>query len=74
MFGSPRSGTALMASDPRIGIELPLRMLVWRDVDDVLLGYRDPLELAAVYDVAAQRSTLEQMATLLDELAAEATG
>ena len=74
VFGSPRSGTALMASDPRIGIELPLRMLVWRDVDDVLLGYRDPLALAAVYDVAAQRSTLEQMATLLDEQAAEATG
>ena len=31
VFGNPRAGTPLMQSDPRIGIELPLRMLVWED-------------------------------------------
>ena len=29
-----------MQSDPRIGIELPLRILVWADADGVLLGQR----------------------------------
>jgi len=29
VFGNPRTGTPLMQQDPRIGIELPLRMLVW---------------------------------------------
>jgi uncharacterized protein (DUF302 family) len=72
VFGSPRGGTPLMQSDRRIGVELPLRMLVWRDGDEVLLGYRDPRELGELYDVAAHRSTLEQMATLLEELAVEA--
>jgi uncharacterized protein (DUF302 family) len=72
LFGNPRSGTPLMRSDPLIGIELPLRMLVWRQGQEVLLGYRDPRELISHYDVAQHRSTLEQMATLLDELATEA--
>jgi uncharacterized protein (DUF302 family) len=74
LFGNPRSGTPLMQGDPRIGIELPLRMLVWRQADEVLLGYCDPRELSNVYDVAGRESTLDQMATLLADLAAEAAG
>lgn len=74
VFGSPRSGTPLMQSDPRVGIELPLRMLVWRQGEDVLLGYRDPRELTREYDLATHGALLEQMATLLAELSAEAAG
>jgi uncharacterized protein (DUF302 family) len=72
LFGSPRSGTPLMLSDRRVGIELPLRILVWRDGEDVLLGFSDPRELSGDYDLASHQSTLEQMATLLEELALEA--
>jgi uncharacterized protein (DUF302 family) len=72
LFGNPRSGTPLMQSDRRIGIELPLRMLLWREGDDVSLAHRDPRELSGEYDVAPHQSTLEQMAALLEELAAEA--
>ena len=74
VFGSPVGGTPLMQSDPRIGIELPLKMLVWREGDDVLVGFRDPRELAGSYEVAVHQATLEQMAALLGELAAEAAG
>jgi uncharacterized protein (DUF302 family) len=74
IFGNPRAGTPLMQSDRRIGIELPMRMLVWQEGDDVLLGHRDPRELSSAYDVAAHASTLAQMATLLDELATETAG
>jgi len=74
LFGNPRSGTPLMQSDPRIGIELPLRMLIWREGEEVLLGYNDPRELARAYDVASHQSTLEQLAMLLDDLAAEVSG
>jgi len=73
IFGNARAGTPLMATDARIGIELPLRILVWRDKEVVLVGYRDPRELSAEYDVAEQQGTLEQMATLLDALATAAT-
>jgi len=74
VFGNPRAGTPLMWSDPRIGIELPLRILVWADAEGVSLGYRDPRELAAGYDVAGLMPTLELMATLLADLAGEAAG
>ncbi len=74
VFGSPLSGTPLMQSDPRVGIELPLRMLVWRDGEDVLVGHDDPRELAERYEVSSHRDTLEKMAALLDGLARAATG
>ena len=74
LFGNARSGTPLMQSDPRVGIELPLRMLIWRDGQDVMLGYRDPRELAGAYEIGSHQPVLEQMATLLDELAAEGSG
>ena len=74
VFGSPLAGTPLMAEDPRIGIELPLRMLVWRAGEVVNVGYGDPRELSATYDVAEHAATLEQMAMLLDALATQAAG
>ena len=68
VFGNARAGTPLMQSDPRIGIELPLRILVWSVADGVAVGYRDPRELAAGYDVAQQTETLERMAALLADI------
>jgi uncharacterized protein (DUF302 family) len=74
LFGDARAGTPLMQSDRRVGLELPLRMLVWREGRDVLLAYRDPRELSAAYDLGGRQGALEQMAGLLEALAAEATG
>ncbi len=61
-----------MQADRRVGIELPLRMLVWRDGGEVLVAYRDPRELAASYELEGREHVLEQMAKLLGELAGEA--
>jgi uncharacterized protein (DUF302 family) len=74
LFGNPRGGTPLMQSDPRVGIELPLRILVWREGEDVLLGYRDPRELSAGYELDGLADALAQFAGLLDALTAAAAG
>jgi uncharacterized protein (DUF302 family) len=74
VFGSPLAGTPLMRSDPRIGLELPLRMLAWSDGEAAFVGYDDPRRLLDRYDVEAHAQTLEQMAQLLAALADEATG
>jgi uncharacterized protein (DUF302 family) len=74
IFGNAEAGTPLMQSDPRIGAELPLRMLVWQDGRRALLGYNDPRELAQRYDVEQRRGTLETMSALLAALASEAAG
>jgi uncharacterized protein (DUF302 family) len=72
VFGNPRAGTPLMQDDPRIGIELPLRIVVWSSDNGTMLGYNDPRELADTYEVGEHAQTLEAMAALLAELAQEA--
>jgi uncharacterized protein (DUF302 family) len=72
VFGNPRAGTPLMRDDPRIGIELPLRIVVWSGDAATMLGYNDPRELADGYEVGEHAQTLEAMAALLAELLHEA--
>jgi uncharacterized protein (DUF302 family) len=74
VFGSPRAGTPLMQADPRVGIELPLRMLVWNQGGRTIVGYNDPTSLAGAYDLTTQSATLDAMSSLLGSLASEAAG
>ncbi len=54
IFGGARGGTPLMQADQRIGIDLPLKALVWEDADGkVWLSYNDPAWLAARHGLAA---------------------
>ena len=47
VFGNPRAGTPLMQAVQTMGIDLPLRALVWRDeAGATWLGYNDPAWLA----------------------------
>ena len=40
IFGNAKAGTPLMVASPGIGIDLPLKALVWQDADDkVWLSY-----------------------------------
>ena len=53
IFGNPRAGTPLMQSAQTLGIDLPLRALVWQDEQGkVFLGYYDPQWLAARHGLA----------------------
>jgi uncharacterized protein (DUF302 family) len=74
IFGNVHVGTPLMQDDPRAGIELPLRMLIWQDADGAHVGYLDPRELVDRYALAGHRETLERQAGVLAELAAAAAG
>ncbi len=74
VFGGPKAGTPMMQSDARIGIELPLKILLWEDSKGAQLGYNDPLDLASRYDVAQHQPTLEAMSKLLAALTTEAAG
>jgi uncharacterized protein (DUF302 family) len=71
IFGDPRVGTLLMQSDPEIGYELPLRVLVWKVARQTKIGYRLPTELAAEYAVDGQAETLMRIGRLLEELVGE---
>jgi uncharacterized protein (DUF302 family) len=70
VFGAPAVGTALMQSDARAGLDLPLRILVWDDAGRTRLGYHDPRRLAEDYDLRERRAVLDKLAGLLEALAA----
>ena len=74
IFGNVHVGTPLMQADPRAGIELPLRMLIWQDRERTHVGYLDPRELADRYALDGHQQTLEQQAAVLTGLAAAAAG
>ena len=47
IFGNPKGGTPLMESTQTIGIDLPLRALVWQEASGkTWLSYNDPAWLA----------------------------
>jgi uncharacterized protein (DUF302 family) len=63
-----------MQADPRVGVELPLRMLIWQDLDGTHVGYLDPRELADRYALDGHQQTFERQTAVLTELAAVAAG
>ena len=53
IFGNPQGGTPFMECGQTVGIDLPLKALVWEDASgQVWLGYNDPAFLAARHGVA----------------------
>jgi len=43
IFGNPQAGTLLMQASPTVGIDLPLKALIWEDSEGkVCLTYNDP--------------------------------
>jgi uncharacterized protein (DUF302 family) len=74
VFGNPAVGTALMQADPRAGLDLPLRMLVWAADGGTAIAFRDQRRLAGDYDVAGHDAVLTKLNGLLGQLAAEAAG
>jgi uncharacterized protein (DUF302 family) len=75
IFGSARAGTPLMQASQTIGVDLPLKVLVWQDATgQTWLSYNDPAWLAARHGLgAAADATVVAMAGLLQSLAAAAT-
>ncbi|MBE2260143.1 MAG: DUF302 domain-containing protein [Candidatus Accumulibacter sp.] len=52
-FGNPEGGTPFMECAQTVGIDLPLKALIWEDGNSqVWLGYNDPLFLAQRHGVA----------------------
>ena len=52
IFGNPQGGTPFMECAQSVGIDLPLKALVWEDAQgQVWLGYNDPAFLAQRHGV-----------------------
>jgi len=76
VFGNPAAGTPLMQADQRVGLDLPLKVLIWEDeAHKAWLSYRDPTWLETEYGLGGTRSSaVRGLSTALAALARAATG
>jgi uncharacterized protein (DUF302 family) len=76
IFGNPKGGTPLMQANQMVGLDLPLRVLVWEDAaGNANLTYNDVNWLAARYDLDAMTApTCEALTKVLAKFTAEAAG
>ena len=75
IFGNARGGTALMQAAQTIGIDLPLKALVWQDASgDTWLSYNDPSWLAKRHGLGPQVAVpINALTAALASLAKAAT-
>jgi uncharacterized protein (DUF302 family) len=75
VFGSPKGGTPLMQSAQTIGIDLPLKALVWQDASGkTWLSYNDPSWLAKRHGLGHEvQAPVNGIAAALAALARTAT-
>jgi uncharacterized protein (DUF302 family) len=75
IFGTAKGGTPLMQSVQTVGIDLPLKMLVWQDAAaTTFLSYNDPTYLAHRHDVGGSASpAVQAIAGALQAIASTVT-
>jgi uncharacterized protein (DUF302 family) len=75
IFGNAKAGTPVMQADQTVGIDLPLKALVWQDASGkTWLSYNDPAWIAKRHGLSSELDpTIAAMASLLNSAAKAAT-
>ena len=75
VFGNARGGTPLMQSVQTIGIDLPLKALVWQDAaDKTWISYNEPRWIVQRHGVPDAEPIVTKMADQLSAIANAAAG
>ena len=70
IFGNPRAGTPLMQARQTVGLDLPLRVLIWEDGEGkVWLTYRSVKDLARRHHITDRDDAVQALDNGLDALA-----
>jgi uncharacterized protein (DUF302 family) len=69
IFGNPALGTPLMQASRSVAIDLPQKMLIWEEGEEVFVTYNDPQYLAARHGIEDEEEIVEKIATALETLA-----
>ena len=69
IFGNARGGTPLMQSVQTVGIDLPLKLLVWEDAaGKTWISYNEPAWIAQRHHVSDAQPIVNKMADLLSAI------
>jgi len=73
MFGNPAIGTNLMTSQRTVGVDLPIKVLIWEEPDGkVWIAYNDPAYLAERHGIDDRDAVLEKMGRAVNGLVSAA--
>jgi len=73
VFGNPKIGTPIMQESAKIALELPVKILVWRDEAGVVkISYNDPAFLAERFKLTKNIPQLEKMNNALENISKNA--
>jgi uncharacterized protein (DUF302 family) len=73
IFGNARGGTPLMQSAQTIGIDLPLKALVWQDAaGKTWISYNEPYWIAQRHGITDAQPVVNKMADLLSAISRKA--
>ena len=68
IVGNPKVGTALMQENPRLAIELPLKILIYEEDKTVNIRYEKISAIAEKYHIKQNFSTAEKIDTAMLQL------
>jgi uncharacterized protein (DUF302 family) len=73
IFGNARAGTPLMQSVQTVGIDLPLKVLVWQDAaNKTWLSYNEPGWIVQRHNVANAEQVVSKMTAALSAISRKA--
>ena len=75
IFGNARGGTPLMQSAQTIGIDLPLKALVWQDAaGNTWISYNEPCWVAQRHGLTDAEQVVNNLAAVLNAIVRTASG
>ena len=74
IVGNPKVGTALMQENPRLAIELPLKILIYKEEKIVRIRYEKISAIAEKYHIKQNFATAEKIDTAMQQLIKLAIG
>jgi uncharacterized protein (DUF302 family) len=74
IFGNARAGTPLMQASQTVGIDLPLKALVWQDeAGKTWLSYYEPNWIIERHGLAIEAEVIDKMTVVLSAVSIKAT-
>ena len=69
VFGKPKMGTLLMQEDPSIGLDLPLKVLIYQDKNGrTKMAYKDGEYLKSHYNIKKHAKLLNKVTQVLENI------
>ena len=73
IFGKPQIGSKLMQCSPSVAIDLPQKMLIWKDDNRVKLSFNSPKFLQKRHQMNGCETLLKRINGALNKIATKAT-